>query len=110
MYLITGKVHGHIEENNGNEYLVFDSTNENKEVLEKYTELWDGIKNDIETMNGGKKYEYGKDFMEIKFNTDDVAIAFVKGSACRIHFWYMSKDDAITIMKNSNLIDKKGVL
>ena len=40
----------------------------------------------------------------------DVAITYVKGSANRSHFWYMSKDDAISIMNNSNLIDKKGVL
>ena len=38
---------------------------------------------------------------------NDVAIVYVKGSAYRIHFWYMSKDDAISIMNNSNLIDKK---
>ena len=30
-----GKVEGHIEENSGNKYLVFDSTDENKEVLKK---------------------------------------------------------------------------
>ena len=71
LYLIIGEVIGYIEENNGNKYLVFDSTDENKEVLKKYTELWDGIKNEIETINGGKKGEYGKDFMKIKFNTDD---------------------------------------
>ena len=71
MYLIIGKVDGHIEEKNESKYLVFDSTDENKEVLKKYTELWDGIKNEIETINGGKKGEYGKDFMKIKFNTDD---------------------------------------
>ena len=76
MHLMTGKVLGHIEENNGNKYLVFDSTqlhstDGNKEVLKKYTELWDGIKNEIETINGGKKGEYGKGFMKIKFNTDD---------------------------------------
>ena len=35
-----------------------------------YTELWDEIKNKIETINGGKKGEYGKDLMKIKFNTD----------------------------------------
>ena len=29
---------------------------------------WD--KNEIETINGGKMGEYGKDFMKIKFNTD----------------------------------------
>ena len=71
LYLIIGKVDGHIEENNGNKYLVFDSIDENKEVLKKYTERWDGTKNEIETINGSKKDEYGKDFTKIKFNTYD---------------------------------------
>ena len=71
LYLIIGKVDGHIEENNGNKYLVFDSIDENKKVLKKYTELWDGIKNEIETINSGKKGEYSKDFTKIKFNTYD---------------------------------------
>ena len=73
LYLIIGKVDGHIEEKNESKYLVFDSTDENKEVLEKYTGLWEGIKNEIETIlvNGGKKGEYGKDFTKIKFHTDD---------------------------------------
>ena len=33
LYLIIGKAIGHIEENNGDKYLVFDSADENKEVL-----------------------------------------------------------------------------
>ena len=41
---------------------------------------------------------------------NNVAIVYVKGSAYRIHFWYRSKDDAINIMNNSNLVDKMGVL
>ena len=41
---------------------------------------------------------------------NDVAVVYVKGSAYRIHFWYVSKDDAISIMNNSNLIDNMGVL
>ena len=45
-----------------------------------------------------------------KLNFNDLAIAYVKGSAQRIHFWYMSKNDAINIVTNSNLVDKKGVL
>ena len=49
----------------------FDSTDENREVLEKYTELWDGIKNESETINGSTEGEYGKDFMKIKFGIDD---------------------------------------
>ena len=44
----------------------------------------------------------------VSFN--DVAIAYVKGNAYRICFWYMSKDDAINIMNNSSLIDKMSVL
>ena len=44
LYLIIGKVDGHIEEKNGSKYLVFDSMDENKEVLKKYTEIWNGIR------------------------------------------------------------------
>ena len=73
LFLTIGKVDGHIEENNENKYLDFDSKYENKEVLKKDTELWDGINNEIETINSGEcnSVEYGKDFMKIKFNTDD---------------------------------------
>ena len=42
----------------------------------------------------------------ISFN--DVAIVYVKGSAYRIHFWYMSRDDATSIMNKFNLIYKMG--
>ena len=75
-YLMIGEAIGHIEESYGNKYLLFDSAelhsvDENKEILKKYTELWDGIKNKIEIMNGGKTSEYGKDFMKIKFDSDD---------------------------------------
>ena len=41
---------------------------------------------------------------------NNIAIVYVKGSAYRIHFWYMSKDDAINIMTNSNLVYKRGIL
>ena len=71
LYLITGKVDGHIEEKNESKHLVFDSMDENKEVLKKCAELWYGIKNEIGAINGGKKGEYGKDVMKIKFDTDD---------------------------------------
>ena len=60
-----------LKKKNGSKYLVFDSGNENKEVLKKYNEVWDGIKNEIETINGSKTSEYDKDFMKIKFNSDD---------------------------------------
>ena len=37
----------------------------------KYAEIWGGIKNQIEKINGSKSGEYGKDYMKIKFNSDD---------------------------------------
>ena len=48
--------------------------------------------------------------MQKTMSFNDVAIIYFKESAYRIYFCYMSKDDAISIMNNSNLIDKKGVL
>ena len=75
LFLIISEVDGPFEEKNGNKYLMLDSTNKNKEVLKKYVELWDGIKNYIECNSIEKIYnklgEYGKDFMKIKFNSDD---------------------------------------
>ena len=40
---------------------------------------------------------------------DNVAIVYIKGSAYRIHLWYMSKDDAINIIDGSSLIDERSV-
>ena len=50
------------------------------------------------------------DLMQKAMSFNNVAILYVKGSAYRIHFWYMSKDDAINIMNGSNLVDMRGVL
>ena len=41
---------------------------------------------------------------------NNIAIVYLKESAYRIRFWYMSKDDAINIMNRSNLVDKRDVL
>ena len=47
------------------------------------------------------------DLTQKAMSFNNVAIIYVKGRAYRIHFWYMSKDDAINLMTNSNLINKK---
>ena len=47
---------------NENKYLVLGDRDENKEVLKKYEEVWEGIKKEIETINGDEKIEYVKDF------------------------------------------------
>ena len=52
--------------------MVFDdSANENKALLKKYTDIWDRIKNETKAINGGKEISYGKDYMQIKFNSDN---------------------------------------
>ena len=48
--------------------------------------------------------------MQKAMSFNNVAIVYVKGSTYRIHFWYMSKNDASNIMNGSNLVDKRGVL
>ena len=40
-------------------------------MLNNYTELWDEIKEQIELITGDKVTKYGKDFMEIRFKTND---------------------------------------
>ena len=48
--------------------------------------------------------------MQKAMSFNNIAIVYVKGNAYRIHFWYMSKDDAINIINGSNLVHKRGVL
>ena len=71
LYLIIGEADGYIEENNGNKYLTFVFTDKNKEVLTKYTKIWKKIKYLIKTINVCKASENEKDFIKIKFNSDD---------------------------------------
>ena len=42
-----------------------------KKFQKKYEEVWEGVKKEIETINGGKKIEYGKDFLKISFESND---------------------------------------
>ena len=71
LYLIINEMTGYFEEKNENKYLVLDDVDGNKEVLKKYEEVWEGIKKEIETINGGEKIEYGKDFLKIRFESND---------------------------------------
>ena len=71
LYLMINEMIGHFEEKNENKYLVLDDVDENKEVSKKYEEVWEGIKKEIETINGGKKIENGKDLKKIRFASND---------------------------------------
>ena len=46
--------------------------------------------------------------MQKAVSLKDVATVFVKGNAYRIHFWYVSKVEAINRVNNTNLIKKRG--
>ena len=51
---------GHFEEKNENKYLVLDDVDENKEVLKKYEEVWEGIKKKLKKLMVAKKLNMGK--------------------------------------------------
>ena len=71
LYLMIDKMIGHFEEKSGNKYLVLDDVNENKEVSKKYVKVWEGVKKETETINGGEKIEYRKDFKKNWFESND---------------------------------------
>ena len=60
-----------LKKKNTNKYLILASTDKNKEVLTKYTKIWNEIKHLIKTINGGEAGESEKDIMKIKFNSND---------------------------------------
>ena len=66
LYLLIDQGSGYIEEKGVNKYLIFDSTDKNKELLKKYNDLYDKIKE-----ISSDECDYGKDYMKIKFNSDD---------------------------------------
>ena len=70
MYLLIDYASGYIEEKNGNKYLIFDTTDENKELLKKCNDVKNRIKDKINEINSGK-CDYEKDYLKIKFNSDD---------------------------------------
>ena len=70
LYLIIAHANGYIEEKGVNKYLVFDSTDENKELLKKYNDVFNGIRDKIKEKSSGE-CDYEKDYIKIKFNSDD---------------------------------------
>ena len=50
------------------------------------------------------------DLMQKAMNFNNVSFVSIKRNSYRIHFWYMSKNDTINIMNNSNLNEKTGSL
>ena len=74
MYLRIDHANGYIEEKNGNKYLIFDSDDENKELLKKYTDVWNGIKNKIQ-FNSNDNLPLSKT-IKISFNDYNYSVCF----------------------------------
>ena len=70
LYLNITHENGYNEEKGVNKYLVFDSTDENNELIKKYNDVFNGIRDKIKEINRNE-CDYVKDYMKIKFNSDD---------------------------------------
>ena len=62
LYVSIDHANGYIEEKNGIKYLIFDSVDENKDLLKKYNDIWSGIKNKIEEVSDSE-CDYEKDYI-----------------------------------------------
>ena len=70
LYLCINHASAYIEEKDANKYLMSDYTDENKELLKKYNEVFDGIRGKIKEVSSSD-CNYEKGCMKIKFNSDE---------------------------------------
>ena len=70
LYFIINKVSGYFKEINRNKYLMLVPTNESKEIIKKYQELWSKIKDLIRSVTKNSD-DFDEKYMEIKFNSED---------------------------------------
>ena len=70
LYLNITHSNGYIEEKGVNKFLLLDSTVENKELLNKYNDVFNGIRDKIKEINNNE-CDHEKYYMKIKFNSDD---------------------------------------
>ena len=60
-----------IEKSGESRYLIFASTQKNKTMMENCIEPWDEIKEQTELITDHKVTNYSKDFLKIRFKTND---------------------------------------
>ena len=72
LYLVFNDVDVYFSCVDKDKYLTFASTDKNEEVLKNYKKLWDEVKKEIRTIKGGiEPFEYDKDYMRIRFESDN---------------------------------------
>ena len=70
LYLHIDYASGYIEKKGVNKCLIFDSTDKNKELLKKYNDVFNGIRDKIKEISSGECC-YEKGYTKIRFNSDD---------------------------------------
>ena len=70
LYLTINKVNRYFEEINENKYLTLVPTNESKQKIKKYEELWSRIRDLIRSITKNSD-DYDEKYMKNKFNYDD---------------------------------------
>ena len=70
LYLRIDNANGYIKEDWTDKYLIFDPTDKNKELLKRYDDVFNGLIHKIKKIGDGW-LEYTKDYIKIKFNSDD---------------------------------------
>ena len=64
-------MNGYFEATNGNKYLLV-PTNESKEKIKRYEELWIKIRDSIRSITkNSDDYDYDEKYIKIKFDSDD---------------------------------------
>ena len=111
LYLIINKIYGYIEESNGNEHLSLVLTDSSfyrrkQRHAKKYEELWNNIRDLIRSISNNSFRSFTSiDHLTLKKTLELFNMIIVVRSL--FHFWYMSKDEAINVMKNFDLKEKK---
>ena len=70
LYLHIDHAGGYVEKEGANNYLVFDSTDQNKKLLRKYNDVRNRIKNKVNEVSDSE-FDYEKDYLKSKFGSDD---------------------------------------
>ena len=111
LYLIINKIYGYIEESNGNEHLSLVLTDSSfyrrkQRHAKKYEELWNNIRDLIRSISNNSFRPFTSiDHLPLKKTLELYNMIIVVRSL--FPFWYMSKDEAINVMKNFDLKEKK---
>ena len=70
LHLLINRIKDHFEEVDRDKYLI--TSSENGDIMQKYQEVFDGIKEIIKKINDySQPIKYDDNYMKIKFNTDD---------------------------------------